>query len=233
MLQNHLLQMLALVAMEPPAAVDARTLSARKADVLRAVRPSDDMRRDTVRGRYTAGAIEGRQLPDYTAEDGVEADRGTETYAEYTVGIDNWRWAGVPFRLRSGKALGTDRREIVLHFKSVPHMAFGGQVPQPDVLRLRLDPEGVALEINLNGAGDPFEVERRSLDIALPPARLSAYGLLLEQMLDGNATLSISDVEAEESWRIVEPILAAWSADEVPLQDYPAGSDGPAGSRVL
>jgi glucose-6-phosphate 1-dehydrogenase len=186
------------------------------------------MRRDTVRGRYTAGTVEGRALPDYTAEDGVEPDRGTETYAEYTVGIDNWRWAGVPFRLRSGKALGADRHEIVLRFKPVPHMAFGGGGnPEPDVLRLRLDPDGISLEINLNGAGDPFEVERRSLDIALPPARLSAYGLLLEEMLEGNATLSISDVEAEESWRIVEPILAAWATDEVPLQAYPAGSDGP------
>lgn len=227
MLQNHLLQMLAVVAMEPPAAVDARSLAARKADVLRAVRPPEDMRRDTVRGRYTAGTVQGRSLPDYTAEDGVEAGRGTETYAEYTVGIDNWRWAGVPFRLRSGKALGADRQEIVLRFRPVPHLAFGGAAPEPDLLRLRMDPDGISLEINLNGAGDPFDIERRSLDIELPPTRLSAYGLLLKEMLDGNAALSISDVEAEESWRIVAPILAAWAADEVPLVEYPAGSDGP------
>lgn len=227
MLQNHLLQMLAVVAMEPPAAVDARSLAARRADVLRAVRAPEDMRRDTVRARYTAGTAGGRELPDYAAEDGVQPDRGTETYAEYTVGIDNWRWAGVPFRLRSGKALGADRHEVVLRFKPVPHMAFDGGPPEPDVLRLLLDPDGIALEINLNGAGDPFDLERRSLDIALPPAGLSAYGLLLKQMLDGNAALSISDVEAEESWRIVEPILAAWASDEVPLQEYAAGSDGP------
>jgi glucose-6-phosphate 1-dehydrogenase len=227
MLQNHLLQMLAVVAMEPPAAMDARSLAARRADVLRAVRPPGDMRRDTVRGRYTAGTVQGRSLPDYTAEDGVEPDRGTETYAEYTVGIDNWRWAGVPFRLRSGKALGTDRHEIVLRFKPVPHTAFGGGTPEPDALRLLLDPDGIALEINLNGAGDPFDIERWSLDIALPRTRLSAYGLLLKEMLDGNSALSISDVEAEQSWRIVEPILAAWSAGEVRLQEYPAGSDGP------
>ncbi|WP_116451997.1 glucose-6-phosphate dehydrogenase [Blastococcus litoris] len=227
MLQNHLLQMLAVVAMEPPAAVDARSLAARKADVLRAVRPPEDMARDTVRGRYTAGSVEGRSLPDYTAEEGVQPDRGTETYAEYVVTVDNWRWSGVPFRLRSGKALGADRHEIVLRFRPVPHMAFGGGAPEPDVLRLRLDPDGISLEINLNGAGDPFDVERRSLDIELPPARLSAYGLLLAEMLAGNAALSISDVEAEESWRIVEPILAAWKAGEVPLQEYQAGSDGP------
>ncbi|WP_104524338.1 glucose-6-phosphate dehydrogenase [Blastococcus atacamensis] len=232
MLQNHLLQMLAVVAMEPPAALDARSLAARKADVLRAVRPPRDMRRDTVRGRYTAGTVGDRELPDYTAEQGVQADRGTETYAEYTVEVDNWRWAGVPFRLRSGKALGADRHEIVLRFKPVPHLAFDpgtdGGGAESDVLRLRLDPDGISLELNLNGAGDPFGLERRSLDVDLPPARLSAYGLLLEELLAGRAALSISDVEAEESWRIVEPILAAWAAGEVPLLEYPAGSDGPA-----
>ena len=227
MLQNHLLQMLALVAMEPPLAVDARSLAARKSDVLRAVRPPSDVARDTVRARYTAGAVEGRRLPDYAAEDGVDPSRGTETYAECTVTIDNWRWAGVPFRLRSGKALREDRREIVITFRPVPHLAFTDEQPRPDVLRLRLDPDRIDVEINLNGAGDPFDLERHVLDVHLPPRELSAYGLLLAEMLAGNAALSISDVEAEESWRIVEPILAAWAAQEVPLLEYPAGSDGP------
>src|SRR5687767_12923649 len=113
------------------------------------------MARDTVRGRYTAGTVEGRRLPDYTAEDGVDPARGTETYAEYTVTIDNPRWAGVPFRLRSGKALGRDRHEIALRFRPVPHLAFADEEPEPDVLRLRLDPDGVTVELNLNGAGAP------------------------------------------------------------------------------
>jgi glucose-6-phosphate 1-dehydrogenase len=228
MLQNHLLQQLALIAMEPPQALDGASLSARKADVLRAVRPPADMAHDTVRGRYTAGRIGDRELPDYTAEEGVDPDRQTETYAEYTVTVDTWRWAGVPFRLRSGKALAADRQEIAVRFKPVPHLAFR-QEPEPDVLRMRFEPDGIGLEINLNGAGDPFDLERRTLDIELPPPRLSAYGLLLHEMLGGSRTLSISDVEAEESWRIVEPILAAWEAGEVPLREYPAGSDGPAG----
>jgi glucose-6-phosphate 1-dehydrogenase len=228
MLQNHLLQMLALVAMEPPTAIDARSLAARKADVLRAVRSPTDMARDTVRGRYTAGTVAGRALPAYTAEDGVEPDRETETFAEYTVTIDNWRWAGVPFRLRSGKALGADRHEIVLRFRPVPHLAFGNEEQEPDVLRLQLDPDGIALQINLNGSGNPFDLERHSLEVALPAPRFSAYGLLLQEMLDGSSTLSISDVEAEESWRIVQPVLASWAAGEVPLREYPAGSDGPA-----
>jgi glucose-6-phosphate 1-dehydrogenase len=232
MLQNHLLQMLAVVAMEPPVSVDAAGLGARKADVLRAVRPPAEMARDTVRGRYTAGTVGDRRLPDYTAEDGVVPDRGTETYAEYTVTVENWRWAGVPFRLRSGKALAADRHEIAVRFKPVPHLPFTDEMPQPDVLRLLLDPDGISLELNLNGAGDPFDLERHTLDVSLPPRRLSAYGLLLREMLTGDAALSISDVEAEESWRIVEPILAAWSAGEVPLREYPAGSDGPAAAHV-
>jgi glucose-6-phosphate 1-dehydrogenase len=227
MLQNHLLQQLALIAMEPPLSVDGGDLAARKGDVLRAVRPPSDMRRETVRGRYTAGTIDGRQLPDYTAEQGVDPSRETETYAEYTITIDNWRWAGVPFRLRSGKALGDDRKHIEIHFRPVPHQAFRVEQPHPGLLRLNFAPDGIALELNLNGEGDPFQLEHRTLDIDLPRRELSAYGLLLKEMLAGNRTLSISDVEAEESWRIVEPILAAWASGEVPLQDYPAGSDGP------
>ncbi|GAA4729796.1 hypothetical protein GCM10023328_05650 [Modestobacter marinus] len=228
MLQNHLLQQLALVAMEPPTAVDGASLAARKADVLRAVRPPADLIRDTVRGRYTAGTVQGRELPDYTSEDGVDPARETETHAELTLTIDNWRWAGVPFRLRSGKALGASRREIAVWFKPVPHLAFGDQQLEPDVLRLGLDPDHVTVELNLNGPGEPFDLERRALDIELPPNDLSAYGLLLREMLAGDTTLSISDVEAEQSWRIVEPVLAAWAAGEVPLREYPAGSAGPA-----
>jgi glucose-6-phosphate 1-dehydrogenase len=168
-----------------------------------------------------------RRLPDYAAEEGVDPGRETETYAEITVTVDNWRWSGVPFRLRSGKALGADRREIVIRFKPVPHLAFTDEHPQPDVLRMHLDPDGIALEVNLNGAGDPFDLERRVLDIDLPPAGLSAYGLLLREMLAGDAALSISDVEAEESWRIVEAVLESWAAGHVPLGEYAAGSDGP------
>jgi glucose-6-phosphate 1-dehydrogenase len=227
MLQNHLLQLLAFVAMEAPQTIDAAGLAGRKADVLRAVRPPSDLPRDTARARYTAGTVDGRALPDYAAEQGVQPERGTETYAEFTVTIENWRWSGVPFRLRTGKALGAGRREIALWFKPVPHLAFLGEDAEPDVLRLRFDPDGIAIDLNLNGTGEPFDLERHSLDIALAPQALSAYGLLLKEMLAGNAALSISDAEAEESWRIVEPVLAAWAAGEVPLLKYPAGSDGP------
>ncbi|MEI4273749.1 glucose-6-phosphate dehydrogenase [Klenkia sp. LSe6-5] len=225
MLQNHLLQLLAVVAMEPPQALDAATLQARKADVLRAVRSHPGR---SVRGRYTAGRIGDRELPAYADEDGVDPSRGTETYAEFTVTVENWRWSGVPFRLRTGKALGTRRKEIVVRFKPVPHLAFADEQPEPDVLRLQLSPDGIALGINLNGAGEPFELEREVLRATSPPQDLPAYGLLLREMLAGDPTLSISDVEAEEGWRIVQPVLDAWAADEVPLAEYAAGSDGPA-----
>ncbi|UOY02592.1 glucose-6-phosphate dehydrogenase [Blastococcus sp. PRF04-17] len=228
MVQNHLLQLLALVAMEPPLAVDAHSLPGRKADVLRAVRPPADVRAGSVRGRYTAGTVAGRALPDYVAEDGVDPDRETETYAELTVTVDNWRWAGVPFRLRTGKALAADRQEISIRFRPVPHLPFLDAEPEPDVLRLSLSPDAIALEVNLNGARDPFDLEREVLAARMTPHELPAYGLLLRELLDGDTTLSISDVEAEESWRIVEPVLAAWAAGEVPLREYPAGSAGPA-----
>jgi glucose-6-phosphate 1-dehydrogenase len=229
MLQNHLLQLLALVAMEPPLTVDAYSLPARKADVLRAVRPPADPRTGSVRGRYAAGTVAGRELPAYTDEDGVDPARRTETYAEFTVTVDNWRWAGVPFRLRTGKALDVDRQEIAVRFRPVPHLPFLDAEPEPDVLRLTLSPDGIALELNLNGAGNPFDLEREVLEARMTPHELPAYGLLLRELLAGDATLSISDVEAEESWRIVEPVLAAWAADEVPLREYPAGSAGPVG----
>jgi glucose-6-phosphate 1-dehydrogenase len=228
MLQNHLLQLLALVAMEPPLELTGGGLARRKADVLRAVRPPAVPRSGSVRGRYTAGSVDGRRLPDYVAEEGVDPARGTETYAEMTVTVDNWRWAGVPFRLRSGKALGAKRSEIAVHFRPVPHAAFTDEVPEPDVLRIRLTPDGLSLEINLNGSGDPFALEREVFTSGPPEVDLPAYGLVLKELLRGDTTLSISDIEAEESWRIVEPVLAAWAEGEVPLLEYPAGSAGPA-----
>jgi glucose-6-phosphate 1-dehydrogenase len=227
MLQNHLLQLLALVAMEPPLALGGGGLAHRKADVLRAVRPPADVRAGSARGRYTAGTVDGRELPDYAAEVGVDPRRETETFAEITVTVENWRWAGVPFRLRSGKALGAKRSEIAVHFRPVPHLAFTDEEPAPDVLRIQLSPDGIALEINLNGAGDPFDLERDVLSAAAPAPRTPAYDLVLTELLDGDTSLSISDVEAEECWRIVAPVLAAWSAGEVPLREYPAGSAGP------
>jgi glucose-6-phosphate 1-dehydrogenase len=228
--QNHLLQLLALVAMEPLHTLDERTLRDRKMDVLRAVRrlTPDEALRHTVRGRYARGVIRKEKILPYVQEKGVRAERNTETFAQVTLSIDNWRWAGVPFVLRTGKALGCDRREIAVHFKPVPHLAFGQESqPKRNVLAIELDPDRIALKVNVNEPGDLCNLKQVELDKRFQSGSLPAYARLLLDILDGDPTLSIRDDEAEESWRIVEPILQVWGKGSVPLRDYPAGSGGP------
>jgi glucose-6-phosphate 1-dehydrogenase len=230
MLQNHLLQLLALVAMEPPAGLDERDLRDRKVDVLRATRARslEENAAPSTRARYTSGTINGQQLPDYTDEEGVDPDRQTETFAEIQLTVDNWRWSGVEFVLRSGKAMAADRTEICLHFLPVPHSAFPDiDPPRPNVLRLGLGPDRIGFELNLTTGGDPFSLERGELSLGLAPQDLSPYARLLLDIIDGDATLSIRGDEAEESWRIVTPVLESWRREAVPLLTYPAGSYGP------
>ena len=230
MVQNHLLQLLALVAMEPLHSLDERTLRDRKVDLFRAVRrlSNEEVDKHTVRGRYGKGTMDDREVPAYVDEAGVDPGRNTGTFAHVALSIDNWRWAGVPFVLRTGKALGRNRREVVVYFKPVPHVAFG-QCPQPrsNVLRLELAPERIALSVNVNKPGDLFAMEQVALDRSFGPEGLPAYGRLLLDVLNGDPMLSIRDDEAEESWRIVEPILARWAEGAVPLVEYAAGAEGP------
>jgi len=228
MIQNHLLQLLALVAMDPPATLDEQDLRNRKVDVLRAVRPPDpeEVAHRTLRARYTAGRIGDRDVPDYIDEPGVDGARETETYAAVTLTIENWRWAGVPFALATGKALAADRHEIAIHFQPVPHLAFAqSEQPRPNVLRLALDPDRMTLETTINGPGDPFDLEPATFAIDLAPQDLPAYARVLLSVLDGEPTLSIRGDEAEESWRLTEPILDAWHSGRCPLIHYPAGSE--------
>jgi glucose-6-phosphate 1-dehydrogenase len=142
--------------------------------------------------------------------------------------LDNWRWAGTTFRLRSGKALGRDRKEVAVRFRRVPHLPFGhsGEALR-NLLRFGLDPETLTLELTGSGAGGPFTLAPMVLTSGLEPPELPAYGRLLLDVLNGNAALSIRGDEAEEAWRILEPVLAAWSKDLVSLEEYPAGSQGP------
>ncbi len=235
MVQNHLLQLLCLVAMEAPLSFDQRDFRDRKVDVLRAVRRStpEQAAEHTIRARYSAGQIGDRAIPNYVDEPGVDPTRMTETYAEVTLFIRNYRWAGVPFVLRTGKALSRPFNEIAIHFRPVPHLPFEDKgAPTPNVLRLRLNPDVMELEVNINGEGDPFDLERINLASVLAPQELSAYGRLIIDILEGNAVLSIRGDEAEESWRIVEPILAAWSNPDFPMSEYPAGSTGPIHSKT-
>ena len=229
MIQNHLLQLLCLAGMEAPLALDERTLRDRKIDVLRAVRrlSPEEVERYTVRARYTAGHIGERQVPSYADEEGIDPAHGTETFAQVTLWVDNWRWAGVPFKLRSGKALGRERREIAVHFRPVPHLAFEANDPLPNVVRLLLEPDRLAFGVNLTRPGVLFPLERIDLSADFTSQELPAYARLLLQVLEGDCTLSIRDDEAEESWRAITPILDAWAQARVPLLEYPAGSDGP------
>jgi glucose-6-phosphate 1-dehydrogenase len=229
MVQNHLFQVLCLVAMEPPLSLGEEDLRDRKMDVLRSVRPfgDEDVLRHTRRARYLAGRIGDREVPSYADEDGVDPRRGTETLAEVELRLESWRWSGTTFRLRSGKALRTDRKEVAVHFRPVPHLPFGhtGEA-LPNVLRFGLDPESMTMALNgigpHAGALTPLMMSAR-----MPTPDLPAYGRLLLDVLNGNAALSIRGDEAEESWRILAPVMSAWSGDRVPLEEYPAGSDGP------
>ncbi|MEW6635371.1 MAG: glucose-6-phosphate dehydrogenase [Actinomycetota bacterium] len=230
MIQNHLLQLLCLVAMEPPLTLHERDLRGRKAETLRAIRTlsPEEVERGTVRARYSAGRIGEREVPAYVEEEGVDPKRDTETFAQVTLYVDNWRWSGVPFVLRTGKALARDRAEIVVRFRPVSHLAFGQKSgPEPNVLRLGMQPDRTSLFANVNGPGDPFDLERIELGAYLAPQELPPYGKLLLAALEGDPTLSIRADEAEESWRIVEPVIAGWSEGRAPLLEYPAGSEGP------
>jgi glucose-6-phosphate 1-dehydrogenase len=229
MLQNHLLQLLCLVAMEPPISLDARDLRDRKVDVLRSIRPltDDDVAHHTRRARYTSGTIDGVAVPAYVDEDGVDPTHRTETFAEIELRLENWRWHDTPFRLRTGKALGRDRMEVAVHFRPVPHLPRGMfRDPAPNVLQFGLEPENVVL--HLSGVGPrAHTLVPLTLTAELAPAELPAYGRLLLDVLNGDPALSIRGDEAEESWRVVTPVLDAWARDVVPLDEYAAGSEGP------
>jgi glucose-6-phosphate 1-dehydrogenase len=229
--QNHLLQLLCITAMEAPIDLHRRNLRDRKIDVLRAIRRLDaeEVQNRTVRARYRAGRIGDRDVPSYVDEEGVNPERRTETFAQITLEIDNLRWAGVPFMLRTGKALAGKRGEIAVHFKPVPHLPFqkAGD-PHPNVLHVQVRPERVALNVNINGPHDPFDLEQVELSAGFDPQEFfSTYERIFLDLLEGDTTLFVRDDEAEEAWRVVEPILQAWEQEHVPLLEYPAGSDGP------
>ncbi|MGH3402656.1 MAG: glucose-6-phosphate dehydrogenase [Streptosporangiaceae bacterium] len=229
MLQNHLLQILCLVAMEPPISLGERDLRDRKVDVLRSVRPltGQDLEQATCRGQYTAGRIGTREIPAYADEDGVDPAHRTETFAEMELGLDNWRWPDTVFRLRTGKALAQDRKQVTVRFRHVPHLPFAhGGDEAPNLLRFGLEPESVSLELTGTGP-NARTLSPMTLQAQLQPADLPAYGQLLHAVLSGDTALGIRADEAEESWRVVAPVITAWSEDIVPLENYPAGSAGP------
>ena len=230
MVQNHLFQLLCLVAMEPPISLGERDLRDHKVDVLRSVRPfdDDDVAVRTRRARYGAGRVGDREIPAYVEEDGVTPEHGTETFAEVTLELESWRWSGTRFRLRTGKAMAHDRKEVVVHFRAVPHLPFEqsrGSVPNR--LHFGLEPEGLRLELTGTGAGAALSLVPLILRAEMEPPELPAYGRILLDVLSGNSALSIRADEAEEAWRVLTPVIDGWSRGLAPLEEYEAGSDGP------
>lgn len=231
MIQSHLLQILSLFAMEAPANLDEDEVRSLKAQVLRATSLwGGDPVTASRRARYTAGTIGERAIPNYVDEEGVDPDLDTETLAEIVVGVDNGRWRGTPFILRSGKALGSACKRIEVFFKPPTHVPTGLRgVKEPDTLVLELKPAEMILSLTVNAEGDPFDLEQKELRAVLGDSWMQPYGEVLGRILDGDLLLSIRGDVAEDSWRIVEPVLTAWRANEVPMQEYVAGSAGPDG----
>ena len=230
MVQSHLLHILALLAIDAPAALHERDLRDAVSTVLRAARVPLPYTETTRRARYTAGALNGRSVPDYAAEPGVDPARGTETLAEVTVTVDSWRWAGIPFVLRSGKGLGAKRKEAVVTFRPVPHLPKGFLgMDTPTRLRIGFGPDTLRLDVDVNGPGDVLTLNRVTLDADLNAPDLLPYGEVLDGVLSGDPLLSVRGDTAEDCWQVVGPVLEAWARGEVPLEEYEAGGTGPAG----
>ena len=229
MIQSHLMLVMAIFAMEQPARIDAIELRDLIVHTLRSTSLwSDPHEPSSRRARYTAGEIDGRQVVDYTAEPGVDPARNTETLAQVTVEIRNARWAGVPFRLRSGKALGDGFRGIVVQFRPVAHQPEGfHNAAAPNVMVIGFTPETLALRVTTNAEGNRWDLETTTLSAELGESPVRPYGEILDQILSGTMLLGVRGDMAEESWRILEPVLEAWADGSVPLDTYTAGSYGP------
>ncbi|MCR9129889.1 MAG: glucose-6-phosphate dehydrogenase [Alphaproteobacteria bacterium] len=241
MVQNHILQLLCLVAMEPPASLEADAVRAEKLKVLRALRliKADQAGEAVVRGQYQAGISDGASAPAYAEEVGEESK--TETFVAIRADIDNWRWAGVPFYLRTGKRMRARRSEIIIQFKPVPHDIINADagVMQPNRLVIRLQPdEGVKLMMMTKDPG-PGGVRLRYVPLNLSYAETfdqdypDAYERLLMAVVRGNLGLFMRRDEVEAAWRWTDAVVAAWTDGACPLQFYPAGSDGPDKASLL
>jgi glucose-6-phosphate 1-dehydrogenase len=247
MLQNHMLQLLCLVAMEPPSDLNPDAVRNEKVKVLRSLRPITraGVAANTVRGQYAAGSVEGQAAKGYAEEVGRASD--TETFVAVAAHIDNWRWAGTPFFLRTGKRMPERRTEIVIQFKPVPHSIFGGAAEQDMVanrLVIELQPnEDISLTLMNKRPGltqDAMRLQPLPLSLSLARAlgeeggrRRIAYERLLLDVFRGDSTLFVRRDEVEEAWRWVDAVEAAWADAGLAPKPYPAGSWGPAGAFAL
>jgi glucose-6-phosphate 1-dehydrogenase len=243
LVQNHMLQLLTLLCMEPPVAFTADEVRDEKVKVLRSLRVPrpEDVAGMAVRARYTAGVVGGEEVPGYLDEPNVPAGSRTETYAALRLEVDNWRWAGVPMYLRTGKRLARKVTEIAVTLKPVPHLGFaqdGSLGVRPNTLVLTLQPnEGVSLQLGAKIPGTRMSIRPVNMEFQYGTTFLSqspeAYERLILDAMRGDATLFTRDDEVEAQWRVVDPVLRAWADPAHPLHEYEAGGQGPAGARDL
>jgi glucose-6-phosphate 1-dehydrogenase len=241
--QNHLLQVLAVCAMEPPADLDATSVRDEKVKALRAIKPYDvgEVGANVVRAQYAKGWTEGEEVVGYRKEEGVDAKSATETYVAMRLEVDNWRWAGVPFYIRTGKRLPKRLTEVALAFKPVPHLPFttrdaAGLSPNALVLRIQPD-EGITLRFGAKVPGGANEVRDVLMDFSYGASFLQetpdAYERLLLDAMIGDPTLFIRSDEVEQAWKICDPLLAAFADGEPKVASYEAGTWGPEEAEEL
>ena len=243
LVQNHMLQLLTLLCMEPPVTFAADDVRDEKVKVLHAIRPPapEDVAQMSVRAQYGDGVSGGEYVPGYLDEEGVPADSRTETYVALRLIVDNWRWAGVPFYLRTGKRLARKVTEIAVTLRPVPHLAFerdGAVGVRPNQLVLTLQPnEGVSLSLGAKIPGPRMRIRPVNMEFLYGTAFISqspeAYERLILDAMRGEATLFTRNDEVEAQWRICDPILAAWREGDTPLAAYPSGTQGPSEAAGL
>ncbi len=237
MVQNHLLQVAALTAMESPSSLEPVAIRNEILKVFQSLRPikSEDVKTNTIRGQYMASTIKNEKVVGYRDEEGVDPESITETYAALKFYIDNWRWGGVPFYIRTGKRLPTRVTEVVIHFKPTPHFLFakGEACSTCNQLVIRIQPdEGILLKFGMKTPGAGFDVQTVNMDFHysdLSHQRIpSAYERLIYDAIKGDSTLFARSDEVVEAWKFLSPVIDAWKNDpSIPLHGYPAGTWGP------
>ena len=236
MVQSHVLQLTSLVAMETPANFDATAVRNEKIKVLQSIRPLDldFVRRNVVRGQYGRGCVNDESVAGYREEPGVKPDSTTETFVALKLFVDNWRWSGVPFYLRTGKRLARPAAEIAVTFKRAPHMVFRGEPVEPNSLVLNIQPqEGISLSFGAKAPGSKLRIAPVTMDFryrrAFGAGSREAYATLINDCIRGDATLFDRADSVEAAWALVDPIVDAWKNAAPPaFPNYPAGSEGPA-----
>lgn len=245
MVQNHLLQILTFIAMEPPVNLEAQSIRNEKIKVLKALRPitSDNVEEKTVRGQYTDGFLKGEAIPGYLNEEGSNPESTTESFVALRTDIDNWRWAGVPFYLRTGKRMSYKRTEIVIYFKQLPHNIFKDSYRNlpPNKLIIHLQPkEGIEIEMlnKVPGLDGSIKLQQTKLDLSLSETdkkvrKFRGYERLMLEAMRGNSTLFLSRDEIEQAWIWVDSIQNAWKQHNERPKSYSAGNWGPVASDAL